>query len=77
MRNRELSQRGRPRCVWRLSPDGFRALWHSCFLSREACAKYLGVSLRTVRLETLRRVRAIDACPYAVTSFAACGHIGT
>lgn len=77
MRSQGRTQRARPQRVWRLSPDGFRALRHSCFLSREACAKYLGVSLRTVRLETLRRVRAIDACPYAITSFAACGHIGT
>lgn len=50
------SGRRRPR-VWRLSPDGFRALRHSCFLSREACAKFLGVSLRTVRYWDAGRCR--------------------
>ncbi|ULU23789.1 VC1465 family Xer recombination activation factor [Dyella terrae] len=34
---------------WYVSAEGFRALRHSCFLSREACAKLLGVSVRTVR----------------------------
>lgn len=48
--------------TWRLSPDGFRALRHSCFLSREACAKYLGVSLRTVRYWDAGRCRV----PWAV-----------
>ena len=40
------TRRARP---WYISPDGFRELRHSCFLSRKACAEYLGVSLRTVR----------------------------
>lgn len=35
--------------VWHLSPEGFRELRHSCFLSPKACAEFLGVSLRTVR----------------------------
>jgi hypothetical protein len=39
----------RRRRTWYLSPDGFRELRHSCFLSRQACAAFLGVSLRTVR----------------------------
>ena len=41
----------RPRRVrpWHLSPDGFRALRRSCFMSRKACAEFLGVSVRTVR----------------------------
>lgn len=41
--------RRRRRRPWHLSPEGFRALRHSCFLTPEACAQYLGVSLRTVR----------------------------
>ena len=41
--------RRRRRRAWHLSPEGFRALRHSCFLTPEACAQYLGVSLRTVR----------------------------
>ena len=32
-----------------MSPDGFRELRHSCFLSRQACAEFLGVTVRTVR----------------------------
>lgn len=35
--------------MWHLSPEGFRELRHSCFLSPKACAEFLGVSLRTVR----------------------------
>jgi hypothetical protein len=35
--------------LWHVSPDEFRELRHSCFLSRKACAEFLGVSLRTVR----------------------------
>lgn len=34
---------------WYLSPDGFRALRRSCFMSRKTCAEFLGVSVRTVR----------------------------
>jgi hypothetical protein len=48
--------------TWRLSPDGFRALRHSCFLSRQACADFLGVSLRTVRHWDAGRCRV----PWAV-----------
>lgn len=39
----------RRRRTWYLSPEGFRELRHSCFLSRAACADFVGVSLRTVR----------------------------
>lgn len=35
--------------TWYVSPEGFRELRHGCFLSRQRCAEYLGVSLRTVR----------------------------
>ena len=35
--------------TWHISADGFRELRHSCFLSRQACADFLGVSVRTVR----------------------------
>ncbi len=36
--------------MWYVSPEGFRELRHSCLLSsRQACAAYLGVSIRTVR----------------------------
>jgi len=62
MRSHGRTQRARPQRVWRLSPDGFRALRHSCFMSREACAKYLGVSLRTVRYWDAGRCRV----PWAV-----------
>lgn len=62
MRTQGRTPRARPKRVWRLSPDGFRALRHSCFLSREACAKYLGVSLRTVRYWDAGRCRV----PWAV-----------
>ena len=41
--------RARRRRSWLLAPDGFRALRHSCFLNRKACAEFLGVSVRTVR----------------------------
>jgi DNA-binding transcriptional regulator YiaG len=62
MRN-SVTSRKRPRArVWRLSPDGFRALRHSCFLSRQACADFLGVSLRTVRYWDAGRCRV----PWAV-----------
>lgn len=39
----------RPVRPWHISAEGFRSLRHSCFLSREACAKLLGVSVRTIR----------------------------
>jgi hypothetical protein len=35
--------------LWHVSPEQFRELRHCCLLSRQACADYLGVSLRTVR----------------------------
>ena len=35
--------------TWYVSAEGFRELRHSCLLSRQRCADYLGVSLRTVR----------------------------
>lgn len=34
--------------VWYVSPEGFRELRRSCGLSRQACAAFLGVGLRTV-----------------------------
>lgn len=40
---------GRRRRVWYISPERFRELRHSCLLSREACAAFLGVCVRTVR----------------------------
>jgi DNA-binding transcriptional regulator YiaG len=55
-------QTGRRRRVWRLSPEGFRELRHSCFLTPEACAKFLGVSLRTVHYWDAGRCRV----PWAV-----------
>lgn len=39
----------RRRRRWFISPEGFRELRHSCFLSQSKCADFLGVSLRTVR----------------------------
>ena len=48
--------------MWHLSPDGFRELRHSCFLTPEACARFLGVSLRTVRYWDAGRCRV----PWAV-----------
>lgn len=55
-------QQRRRRRVWHLSPDGFRELRHSCFLTPEACAKYLGVALRTVQHWDAGRCRV----PWAV-----------
>jgi hypothetical protein len=43
--------------LWYVSPDEFRELRHSCFLSRKACAEFLGVSLRTVRYWDAGRCR--------------------
>lgn len=37
------------RRVWFISPEGFRELRHSCLLSRQRAAEYLGVSVRTIR----------------------------
>lgn len=62
MRNQGRIPRARPRRVWRLSPDGFRELRHSCFLTPQACAKYLGVALRTVQHWDAGRCRV----PWAV-----------
>jgi hypothetical protein len=56
------SSRRRRRRPWYLSPDGFRELRRSCFLTRQACAEYLGVSLRTVRYWDAGRNRV----PWAV-----------
>lgn len=53
----QKAQRGRRKRVWHLSPDGFRELRHSCFLTPEACAKFLGVTLRTVRYWDAGRCR--------------------
>jgi DNA-binding XRE family transcriptional regulator len=50
-------RRRRRRRSWHLSPDGFRELRHSCFLSRKACAEFLGVSERTVRHWDVGRCR--------------------
>ncbi|ODU74734.1 MAG: hypothetical protein BGP10_01785 [Rhodanobacter sp. 68-29] len=43
--------RASPRRVrtWYVSAEGFRELRRSCFLSLKACAKFLGVSVRTVQ----------------------------
>ncbi len=49
MRSHGRTPRARPRRVWRLAPEGFLELRRSCFLSRTACAEYLGVSVRTIR----------------------------
>ncbi|MFC5525829.1 VC1465 family Xer recombination activation factor [Rhodanobacter ginsengisoli] len=37
------------RRVWHISPEGFRELRHTCLLSRQRAADYLGVSVRTIR----------------------------
>jgi DNA-binding XRE family transcriptional regulator len=37
------------RRVWYISPEGFRELRHTCLLSRQRAADYLGVSVRTIR----------------------------
>jgi len=43
-------QRKRARSrTWHVSPEGFRELRHSCFLSQVKCAEFLGVSLRAVK----------------------------
>jgi len=42
-------RRSRRRRLWYISPESFRDLRASCLLSRQACAEYLGVCLRTVR----------------------------
>lgn len=38
-----------PRRRWHVSPEGFRELRLSCFLSQRAAADFLGVSVATVR----------------------------
>jgi hypothetical protein len=48
MAGRKAAKRRRVR-PWHISPEGFRALRHSCFLSVDGCARLLGVSVRTVR----------------------------
>ncbi|WP_082190103.1 VC1465 family Xer recombination activation factor [Frateuria defendens] len=45
------------RRLWHISPEGFRELRHSCFLSRRRCAEFLGVSLRTVQYWDAGRCR--------------------
>jgi DNA-binding transcriptional regulator YiaG len=49
MRNHGRPDVARRRRVWLLAPGGFRALRHSCFLSRQGAADYLGVCVRTIR----------------------------
>ena len=43
----QTTHRRRPR-TWHVSPAGFRELRHACLLSRQACAAFLGVGVRTV-----------------------------
>lgn len=47
-RPRRGARRPRRR-LWLISPEGFRALRHSCLLNQREAAAYLGVCLRTVR----------------------------
>ena len=58
LHNKHYAKSRRPRRrQWFLSPEGFRELRHGCFMNREACAQFLGVSLRTVRYWEAGRCR--------------------
>lgn len=48
-RKPEMGRKRNGRRLWHVSPDEFRALRHSCFLTIRDCAEYVGVSARTVQ----------------------------
>lgn len=49
LHNIHYAQSRKRRRLWYISPEGFRELRHSCLLSRQRAADYLGVSVRTIR----------------------------
>jgi len=62
MRSRKSPRQPRHPRLWICSPEDFRELRLSCFLSREACAELLGVAVATIRSWETGRSRVHWAC---------------